>query len=144
MKIPISSKKEFAAAQEGKEPFPYGELLAVPIERISEYHQTSGTTGTPLRWGDTWADWEWYSDIWATILYSRGLRANDRLYIAFPYHIYIAFWGGHYGAEKIGAEVIPGLHGHRGKNPEIVELRCTALMCTFLCCTWSISPNRWI
>ncbi|NLL57126.1 MAG: phenylacetate--CoA ligase [Firmicutes bacterium] len=131
LKIPISSKKEFAAAQEGKEPFPYGELLAVPIERISEYHQTSGTTGTPLRWGDTWADWEWYADIWATILYSRGLRAKDRLYIAFPYHIYIAFWGGHYGAEKIGAEVIPGgSTGTEERIREIVELRCTALMCT--------------
>ena len=84
-------QKEFAAAQEGKN-LPYGELLAVPIERIRNITRPADKQ-YPLRWGDTWADWEWYSDIWATILYSRGLRANDRLYIAFPYHIY-CFLGG--------------------------------------------------
>lgn len=130
-RIPISAKSDFVSAQNGKEPFPYGEMLTVPIEQITEYHQTSGTTGSPMRWGDTWADWEWFSDAWATSLYSRGLRNHDRVYIAFPYHIYIAFWGGHYGVEKIGAEVIPGgSTGTEQRVREICDLRCTAVMCT--------------
>lgn len=130
-KIPITTKNDLILAQKGKEPFPYGELLAVPLEQITEYHQTSGTTGTPLRWGDTWADWEWYADAWATNLYFRGLRKYDRVYIAFPYHVSIAFWGGHYGTEKIGAEVIPGgSTSTEQRIREIADLRCTALMCT--------------
>jgi len=129
--IPVSSKEEYINAQKGEKNFPYGALLAVPIEQISAFHQTSGTSGFPLRWGDSWADWEWYADIWATILYARGLRNHDRVYIAFPYNLFMAFWGGHYGAEKIGAEVIPGgTTSTEQRIRDIADLRCTALMCT--------------
>jgi phenylacetate-CoA ligase len=130
-KIPITSKEELRPAQENSEPFPYGELLSVPLEEVVRYHQTSGTTGMPVRYADTWEDWEWYSENWAYCMYSRGLRSSDRVYIPFPYHVFIAFWGGHYGAEKVGAEVIPG--GSTSTEQRVREMRdlmCTAMMCT--------------
>ena len=42
--------------------FPYGDALCVPLERVTEFHQTSGTTGQPVYQPDTWQDWEWWSE----------------------------------------------------------------------------------
>lgn len=70
-KIPLTSKTEMRAAQENKEPYPFGDLLCVPRDQVTEYHQTTGTTGTPVRFADTWEDWEWFSEAWAYTMYSR-------------------------------------------------------------------------
>jgi phenylacetate-CoA ligase len=130
-KVPFTSKEEMRKAQENKEPFPFGELLTVPVEKVTEYHQTTGTTGMPVRYADTWEDWEWFSENWAYCMYSRGLRASDRVYIPFPYHLFIAFWGGHYGSERIGAMVIAGgTASTEERIHEMKDLKCTAFMCT--------------
>jgi len=130
-KVPFTVKEEMRQAQEGKEPFPFGELLTVPVEEVTEYHQTTGTTGVPVRYADTWEDWEWFSELWAYSMYSRGFRAADRVYIPFPYHLFIAFWGGHYGSEKIGAMVIPGgSTSTEQRVREMADLKCTTTMCT--------------
>jgi phenylacetate-CoA ligase len=129
--VPVTTKEELRSAQENKEPFPFGDLLTVPINDVTEYHQTTGTTGMPVRWADTWEDWEWYAENWAYCLYSRGFRDTDRVYIPFPYHLFIAFWGGHYGSEKIGATVVAGGSASTEERVrEIADLRCTAIMCT--------------
>src|SRR4030065_2288801 len=44
-----------------KEPFPYGDALCVPLEEVTEFHQTSGTTGVPVYQADSWQDWEWWA-----------------------------------------------------------------------------------
>jgi phenylacetate-CoA ligase len=130
-KIPVTSKEEMRIAQENKEPFPFGDLLTVPLEQVTEYHQTTGTTGIPVRWADTWQDWEWFAENWAYSLYARGLRNTDRAYIPFPYHLFIAFWGAHYGCEKIGATVVPGGSASTEERVrEMADLRCTAILCT--------------
>jgi phenylacetate-CoA ligase len=129
--VPIITKDDLREAQWGKAPFPYGEILAVPAEEVNEYHQTTGTTGVAVRFADTWADWESYAENWAMMMYSRGLRKTDRVYIPFPYHLFIAFWGGHYGVEKLGAEVVPG--GQTATEQRVREMKdlgCTATMCT--------------
>ena len=129
--IPLTVKEDFRDAQDNKEPFPYGEVLAVPIEEVTGYHQTTGTTGKPVRFADAWSDWEMYAENWAMMMYSRGLRKSDRVYVPFPYHLFIAFWGGHYGAEKLGAEVVPGGQTSTEQRVrEMKELQCTAMMCT--------------
>ncbi|MDY6765441.1 MAG: AMP-binding protein [Halobacteria archaeon] len=105
--IPTTTKDELREAQES-DPFPYGDLLATDLEEVTEYHQTSGTTGEPVRQADSWTDWEWWSECWATVLWAQGIRPDDRVFFPFSYNIFIAFWAGHYACEKIGAEVVPG------------------------------------
>jgi phenylacetate-CoA ligase len=130
-KVPFSSKEELRGAQENKEPFPFGELLAVPMDQVTEYHQTTGTTGMPVRYADTWEDWEWFSEKWAYTMYSRGFRETDIAYLPFPYHLFLAFWGAHYGVEKIGAMVIAGGQASTEERVrEIADLRCTTILCT--------------
>ncbi|MEJ2588375.1 MAG: phenylacetate--CoA ligase family protein [Deltaproteobacteria bacterium] len=114
-----------------KDPFPYGDALCVPLEEVSEFRQTSGTTGQPVYQADTWADWEWWSECWAFILWAQGYRPTDRVFIPFGYNIFVAFWAGHYAAEKIGAEVVPGgVLDTQARILKIDELKATAMMAT--------------
>ncbi len=114
-----------------KDPFPYGDALCVPLEEVTEFRQTSGTTGTPIYQPDTWQDWEWWSEAWAYLLYAQGYRRTDRVFLPFGYNIFVAFWAGHYAAEKLGCEVIPGgVLDTEARLLKIRELRPTAMMAT--------------
>ncbi len=114
-----------------KDPFPYGDALCVPLEEVTEYRQTSGTTGQPVYQPDTWQDWEWWAECWASLLWAQGYRPADRVFIPFGYNIFVAFWAGHYGAEKIGCEVVPGgVLDTKARLLKIQELQATALMGT--------------
>ncbi len=114
-----------------KEPFPYGDALCVPLEEVTEFRQTSGTTGQPVYQPDTWQDWEWWSEAWSYILYAQGYRRTDRVFIPFGYNIFVAFWAGHYACEKIGCEVVPGgVLNTEARILKMRELRTTALMAT--------------
>ena len=114
-----------------KDPFPYGDVLCVPLEEVVEFRQTSGTTGQPVYQPDTWQDWEGWAECWSFILWAQGYRPSDRVFIPFGYNIFVAFWAGHYGAEKIGAEVVPGgVLDTQARILKIQELNCTAMMAT--------------
>jgi phenylacetate-CoA ligase len=129
--VPITEKEELREAQEGKEPYPYGDLLAVPPERLSVFHQTSGTTGKPVYFPDTYESWQWVVEVWCYILYAAGFRSTDRVFLPFAYNVYIAFWQGHYAAEKLGCEVVPGgALDTKGRLQKMREVRATALMNT--------------
>lgn len=129
-KIPKVEKGMLREVQQ-RAPFPYGDMLAVPIEEVTAFRQTSGTTGTPVYQAETWQDWECYTECWSYILYSQGYRNTDRVFIPFGYNIFIAFWGGHYGAEKIGCEVVPGgVLDTAARVLKMQELQCNAFMAT--------------
>ncbi len=129
-KVPKVVKADLRAIQ-GKEPYPYGSILAVPLEQVTEYRQTSGTTGQPVYHPETWQDWEWSAESWAYILYAHTFRYYDRLFLPFGYSMFIAFWAGHYAAEKIGCEVVPGgVLDTEARILKIRELRATALAAT--------------
>ncbi len=116
---------------QGKDPFPYGDALCVPLEEVSVFRQTSGTTGRPVYQPDTWQDWEWWAECWAYILWAQGYRPRDRVFIPFGYNIFVAFWAGHYAAEKLGCEVVPGgVLDTQARILKIQELRATAMMAT--------------
>jgi phenylacetate-CoA ligase len=130
-KVPMTEKDELRAAQEGKEIPLYGDLLAVPPETLSIYHQTSGTTGRPVYFPDTYESWQWVVEVWCYILYAAGFRPTDRVFLPFVYNVYIAFWQGHYAAEKLGCEVVPGGGLEtKARIQKIKEVRATALMNT--------------
>jgi phenylacetate-CoA ligase len=114
-----------------KDPFPYGDALCVPLEDVTEFRQTSGTTGQPVYQPDTWQDWEWWAECWSYLLWAQGYRPVDRVFIPFGYNVFVAFWAGHYGAEKIGCEVVPGgVLDTQARIHKIQELKATALMAT--------------
>ncbi len=114
-----------------KDPFPYGDALCVPLEQVTAFRQTSGTTGQPVYQPDTWQDWEWWAECWCYILWAQGYRPKDRVFIPFGYNIFVAFWAGHYAAEKLGCEVVPGgVLDTKARILKIEELRATAMMAT--------------
>ena len=114
-----------------KEPFPYGDALCVPLEDVAVFRQTSGTTGQPVYQPDTWQDWEWWAECWSYILWAQGYRPQDRVFIPFGYNIFVAFWAGHYAAEKLGCEVVPGgVLDTKARILKIEELQATAMMGT--------------
>ncbi|MFH1491309.1 MAG: AMP-binding protein, partial [Pseudomonadota bacterium] len=129
-KIPTVEKSMMRNIQR-KDPFPYGDALCVPLEEVSNYRQTSGTTGQPVYQADTWQDWEWWAESWAFILWAEGYRPRDRVFIPFGYNVFVAFWAGHYAVEKIGAEVVPGgVLDTQARILKIQELNATAMMAT--------------
>jgi phenylacetate-CoA ligase len=129
-KVPRVEKSMMRDIQ-GKEPFPYGDALCVSLSEVTEYRQTSGTTGQPVYQPDTWQDWEWWAECWAYLLWAQGYRPRDRVFIPFGYNVFVAFWAGHYGAEKIGCEVVPGgVLDTKARILKIQELRPSAMMGT--------------
>jgi len=129
-KIPKIEKGMMREVQQ-REPFPYGDMLAVPIEQVTAFRQTSGTSGIPVYQADTCQDWEWFSECWCYILYAHGYRSTDRVFIPFGYNIFVAFWAGHYAAEKLGCEVVPGgILDTQARILKMKELKCTAFMAT--------------
>jgi phenylacetate-CoA ligase len=129
-KVPKTDKSMLRSFQ-GKDPFPYGDILAVPLEEVTEFRQTSGTTGQPVYHPETWQDWEWSAESWAYALYAQGYRKSDRIFMPFGYSIFIAFWAGHYAAEKIGCEVVPGgVLDTEARILKMQEVKATAFMAT--------------
>tara|TARA_B100001971_G_C18227746_1_gene561732 strand:- start:388 stop:1722 length:1335 start_codon:yes stop_codon:yes gene_type:complete len=128
--VPIVDKSMMRDVQR-KDPFPYGDNLCVSLEAVCEFRQTSGTTGQPIYQADTWQDWEWWAECWSYTLWAQGYRPRDRVFIPFGYNVFVAFWAGHYAAEKIGCEVVPGgVLDTQARILKMRELRATALMGT--------------
>jgi phenylacetate-CoA ligase len=129
--LPLVVKEELRSAQEGKDPFPFGELLGVSPEDVTAYRQTSGTTGKPVYVPESWESWQWRVEIWCHILWMAGFRETDRVFVPFGYNVYVAFWEGHYAAEKLGCMVIPGgALDTFGRINKILEVKATAMMAT--------------
>jgi phenylacetate-CoA ligase len=129
-KVPTIDKGILREVQ-ARPPFPYGDILAVPLNEVTEFRQTSGTTGTPVYQAETWQDWEWWAECWAYILYAQGYRDTDRVFLPFGYNIFVAFWAGHYAAEKVGCEVVPGgVLDTEARILKMQELKCTAFLAT--------------
>ncbi len=128
-KLPFTYKSELVAAQEEAPPF--GTNVTFSMDAYTRVHQTSGTTGTPLRVVDTAESWAWWGDCWGHVLKAAGVTPADRVFMAFSFGPFIGFWAAVEGARKIGAMVIPGggwdsiqrLHMMR-------ELGATAVCCT--------------
>jgi phenylacetate-CoA ligase len=98
--LPLTSKDDL------RESYPY-EAFAVPLRDIVRIHSTSGTTGTPIVVGYTKNDIKIWSGLVARVLSAAGLSGTDLVQIAFNYSQSTGGLGFHYGAEQIGASVIP-------------------------------------
>ena len=104
--LPFTTKVELSTDQEMNPP--YGSNLTFPTEAYVKIHQTSGTTGEPLRCLDTVESWDWWADCWATVFRAAGVNADARIFYAFSFGPFIGFWSSYEGARKIGALAAPG------------------------------------
>jgi phenylacetate-CoA ligase len=104
-KLPFTTKREFEEDQE-KHP-PFGTNLTEPLENYVQYHQTSGTTGKPLKFLDTKESWEWRGNVACHILKGAGVNRDDRILFPFNFGPYTAFWVIYEGAYQLGALIIP-------------------------------------
>lgn len=128
-KLPLTKKSELMDDQAANGPF--GTNLTYPIERYVRLHQTSGTTGVPLKVLDTADSWDWWGRCWAHVLAGSGVNASDRVFLAFAFGPFIGFWAALEGARKLGAVMIPG--GGRDSAQRLELMRDTGA--TVLCCT---------
>jgi phenylacetate-CoA ligase len=127
--LPATTKDELVWAQ--TEDPPFGTNATFPESAYTRVHQTSGTTGVPLRVIDTEESWAWWGKCWGYILSGAGLTADDRLLIPFSFGPFIGFWAAVEGAKEIGALMIPG--GGRDSLQRLhllFELGATAMCCT--------------
>ncbi len=96
----------FTTKQDLRRSYPY-DMFAVPLRDVVRVHSTSGTTGTPIVVGYTRNDINIWASLTARVLTAAGLTNHDFVQIAFGYGLTTGGIGFHYGAEKIGASVIP-------------------------------------
>src|SRR5207237_1820451 len=89
-RLPFTTKAELTADQDGHPP--YGQVLTYPLSRYSRMHQTSGTSGRPLRWLDTSASWNWLLGCWEQYFQIVGLQPEDRLFFPFSFGPFLGSW----------------------------------------------------
>lgn len=127
--LPFTTKSELCADQEAHPPF--GQMLTYPAERYSRMHQTSGTSGKPLRWLDTPESWRWLLGCWATIYRIIGLQPGDRLFFAFSFGPFLGFWTAFDAANQLGHLCIAG--GGMSSSARLnclLENQVTIVLCT--------------
>lgn len=110
--------------------YPYG-MFAVPMRDVVRIHSSSGTTGKPTVVGYSRNDLNTWSELVARFMTAAGVSADDIVHIAFGYGLFTGAFGLHYGAERIGASVIPISGGNTDRQIMIMEdYRSTVLVCT--------------
>lgn len=128
-RMPFTTKRDLIEDQQ--EHAPYGSNLTFPLDQYVRLHQTSSTTGKPLRWLDTRESWSAMVDAWVQVLEASSVTASDRLFAAFSFGPFIGFWMGYEAAIRIGCLTIPG-----GAMNTVTRLRAIlANDVTVLCCT---------
>ena len=128
-RLPPVTKADLAANQEQHPP--YGTNLTEPAARYSRLHQTSGTTGKPLRWLDTPTSWQWIMSCWEQLFAIMELSRDDRLFFPFSFGPFLGFWAGFEGANRLGNLCLAG----GGMSSEsrlrfLAENRVTVVGCT--------------
>ena len=123
-RLPFTTKDDL------RENTPYG-MFAVPLRDIVRIHSSSGTTGQPTVVGYTRNDLIHWSELVARVLTAGGVTKEDIVQIAFDYGLFTGALGLHYGAEQIGATVIPASGGNARRQIAIMrDYRTTSLICT--------------
>jgi len=128
-RLPFTTKRELVEDQDAHPLF--GSNLTFPLERYVRVHQTSGTSGAPLRWLDTQASWEWWARCWGFVLAGAGVGPGDRVFFPFSFGLFVGFWAGFEGARALGALAIPG--GGQDSPARLATMQ--ALGATVLVCT---------
>lgn len=123
-KLPFTTKDDL------RDNYPYG-LFAVSLREVVRIHASSGTTGMSTVVGYTRNDIKIWSNLVARIMTAGGVTRDDLVQIAFGYGLFTGGFGLHYGAERLGASVIPISSGNTKRQIRIMQdFRTTTLICT--------------
>jgi phenylacetate-CoA ligase len=127
--LPLLTKRELSLDQAAN--LPFGTNLTFPLSEYIRVHQTSGTTGAPLRVLDTAEDWAWWGELFARTLTVAGVQAGDRVALAYSFGPHVQFWATEEGLQRLGAMSVP-LGGMTSvqRLQTIVDLEATVLACT--------------
>jgi len=128
-RFPLTAKGELVQDQLATPPF--GTNLTYPLSHYTRFHQTSGTSGKPLRWLDTPESWEGMLDSWTEVLLAAGVKPADRAYFAFSFGPFIGFWLAFESAARLGCLSIPGGGlSTAARLHSIMDNQATLLCCT--------------
>jgi phenylacetate-CoA ligase len=128
-RMPFVRKQEFLEDQRANPP--YGTNLTYPIERYTRLWQTSSTSGNPLYWLDTPESCQWMLDNWARVYQAAGVTAEDRIFFAFSFGMFLGFWTAFESAARLGAMCIPGGGmSSAARLKTMIESGATVLCCT--------------
>ncbi len=129
-------KFPFTTKQDLRDNYPFG-MFAVPMSSVVRLHASSGTTGRATVVGYTKRDIDTWSELMARCLVAAGLSKNDIIHNAYGYGLFTGGLGVHYGAEKLGASVIPMSGGNTKRQIMILQ----DFGPTAICCTPSYALN---
>ena len=122
--LPFTTKNDL------RDNYPFG-LFTTPQSDVVRIHASSGTTGKPTVVGYTRVDLEIWAEVVARSLTMAGVHSGDTIQIAYGYGPFTGGLGLHYGAEKIGATVIPISVGNTKKQLQFMtDFNATVLACT--------------
>jgi len=123
-KIPFLSKADL------RHHYPYG-LIAIPLDRVVRFHSSSGTTGIPTVVPYTKKDIENWAELNKRCLETVGATNKDIVQVSYGYGLFTGGLGLHYGAERLGAAVIPASSGNTMRQIKILkDMKTTTLACT--------------
>jgi len=123
-KLPFTTKDELRIT------YPYG-LLACDKTDLVEIHTSSGTTGTPVVGAYTHRDIDIWSEVMARTLSMAGCKSGDTVQNAYGYGLFTGGLGVHYGARRIGANVLPISSGNTRRQLMVMrDFGTTLLTCT--------------
>jgi phenylacetate-CoA ligase len=113
-RLPFTTKSDL------RDNYPYG-MFATPMDHVVRIHASSGTTGQPTVVGYTARDVQTWSELMARALMAGGAMRGDIIHNAYGYGLFTGGLGVHYGAEKLGASVIPVSGGNTKRQVVIMR-----------------------
>ena len=113
------AKFPFTVKTDLRDNYPFG-MFAVPRSEVVRIHASSGTTGKPTVVGYTRKDIDTWATVMARSIRAAGGRAGDIVHIAYGYGLFTGGLGAHYGAEKLGATVVPMSGGQTEKQVQLI------------------------
>ena len=113
------AKFPFTVKSDLRDNYPFG-MFAVPRAQVVRVHASSGTTGKPTVVGYTAKDIDTWATVMARSIRAAGGRAGDIIHVAYGYGLFTGGLGAHYGAEKLGATVIPMSGGMTERQVQLI------------------------
>ncbi len=123
-RFPTTSKHDL------RDSYPFG-MFAVPQDQLRRLHASSGTTGKPTVVGYTQGDIDTWSQVMARSIFAAGGRPGHKVHVAYGYGLFTGGLGAHYGAELLGATVIPASGGMTARQVQLItDFRPEVIMVT--------------